>query len=108
MKFNVRFTINRFPFRNMYRAIETMASLDNRLESIGSIESMASLESIANLGKGYVFPQEMLEVYNAEEVEIPRSFFNRDIDKNHEQKLAVRKIIPIKDNKKQEYISKTE
>ena len=68
MKFNVRFTINRFPLRNMYRSIETV-------------------------GKGFIFPTETtVENYD---VEIPRSFFNRDIEQNQEQKLAVRICILI-------------
>ena len=64
MKFNVRFTISRFPLRNMYRAIE-------------------------NIGQGFLFPRPSGEMEeNTDEITI-KSFFNRDIEKNHEQKLAV-------------------
>ena len=66
MKFNVRFTINRFPMRNMYRAIETVE-------------------------KSFLFPNVHLETENVI-VETPKSFFNRDIEKNAEQKMAVNDI----------------
>ena len=65
MKFNVRFTINRFPLRNMYRAIETV-------------------------GKDFLFPTSREE--DGEEnsdVVVQKSFFNRDIEQNLEQKRAV-------------------
>ena len=63
MKFNVRFTISRFPLRNMYRAIE-------------------------NIEKGFLFPNPQEEI---EDADIPtiKTFFNRDIEQNLEQKLAV-------------------
>ena len=63
MKFNVRFTINRFPMRNMYRAIEMVE-------------------------KSFLFPNAHPEAENVI-VETPKSFFNRDIEKNAEQKMAV-------------------
>ena len=64
MKFNVRFTINRFPMRNMYRAIEMVE-------------------------KSFLFPNVHPEAENVI-VETPKSFFNRDIEKNAEQKMAVK------------------
>ena len=68
MKFNVRFTISRFPLRNMYRAIE-------------------------NVGQGFLFPQPKEDMEeNTDEITI-KSFFNRDIEKNYEQKLAVSFIL---------------
>ena len=65
MKFNVRFTISRFPLRNMYRAIE-------------------------NIEKGFLFPNPQDE-HNEEADSSPtiKTFFNRDIEQNIEQKLAV-------------------
>ena len=63
MKFNVRFTINRFPMRNMYRAIEMVE-------------------------KSFLFPNDQPDAENVV-VETPKSFFNRDIEKNAEQKMAV-------------------
>ena len=63
MKFNVRFTINRFPMRNMYRAIEMVE-------------------------KSFLFPNVQPDAENVV-VETPKSFFNRDIEKNAEQKMAV-------------------
>ena len=63
MKFNVRFTINRFPMRNMYRAIEMVE-------------------------KSFLFPNVQPDAENVI-VETPRSFFNRDIERNAEQKMAV-------------------
>ena len=63
MKFNVRFTISRFPLRNMYRAIE-------------------------NIDKGFLFPDPQDEPEEADSP-IIKTFFNRDIEQNLEQKLAV-------------------
>ena len=63
MSFNVRFTINRFPMRNMYRAIEMVE-------------------------KSFLFPNVQPDAENVI-VETPRSFFNRDIERNAEQKMAV-------------------
>ena len=63
MKFNVRFTINRFPMRNMYRAIEIVET-------------------------SFLFPNVQPDAENVI-VETPKSFFNRDIEKNAEQKMAV-------------------
>ena len=63
MRFNVRFTINRFPMRNMYRAIEMVE-------------------------KSFLFPNVQPDAENVI-VETPRSFFNRDIERNAEQKMAV-------------------
>ena len=63
MRFNVRFTINRFPMRNMYRAVEKVE-------------------------KSFLFPNVQPDAENVI-VETPKSFFNRDIEKNAEQKMAV-------------------
>ena len=63
MSFNVRFTINRFPMRNMYRAIEMVE-------------------------KSFLFPNVQPDAEN-DVIETPRSFFNRDIERNAEQKMAV-------------------
>ena len=65
MKFNVRFTISRFPLRNMYRAIEKVEP-------------------------GFLFPKLEKEAENESEEAMIRSYFNRDIENNFEQKTAVR------------------
>ena len=46
--------------------------------------------AIETVGKEFVFPQERAD--ENPDVEIPRSFFNRDIEQNQEQKLAVKYI----------------
>ena len=63
MKFNIRFTISRFPLRNMYRAIE-------------------------NIEKGFLFPNPQDEPEETE-CQTIKTYFNRDIEQNLEQKLAV-------------------
>ena len=45
--------------------------------------------AIENVGQGFLFPRPSEEMEeNTDEITI-KSFFNRDIEKNHEQKLAV-------------------
>ena len=45
--------------------------------------------AIENVGHGFLFPQPKEDMEeNTEEITI-KSFFNRDIEKNYEQKLAV-------------------
>ena len=65
MKFNVRFTISRFPLRNMYRAIEKVEP-------------------------GFLFPNLEKDAENKTEEAMIKSYFNRDIENNFEQKTAVR------------------
>ena len=64
LKFNVRFTISRFPLRNMYRAIE-------------------------KVGQGFLFPNPQEEIKRETDDNTIKSYFNRDIEKNFEQKTAV-------------------
>ena len=73
MRFNIRFTFNRFPLRNMHRAAEY-------------IEKNPGFSS-------YVFPtaspEQLRNVANSDNL----VFFDKDIAKNTEQKLAVANIL---------------
>lgn len=75
MRFDVRFTFNRFPIRNMHRAVDIIGR-----------ESAAG-----NFWWGMLFPaKETIGSVQKSKINIA-SFFNKKIEDNQQQRLAVRR-----------------
>ena len=73
MRFNIRFTFNRFPLRNMHRAAEYIAHNPEY--------------------SSYVFPTASTEELRSAERADRMIFFDQNIAQNSEQKLAVANIV---------------
>ena len=73
MRFNIRFTFNRFPLRNMHRAVQYVAE-NPHMRSV-------------------VFPSPPLDILQGQVAPNNMAFFDRQIQNNEEQNLAVRSIV---------------